>query len=131
MFALSFENGWLFPAVESFHLAGMAVWSGCVALRDFADLGLVPLLNRAPGPIWFWAGLTIQLSTGPLLFLGNPTRYMNNPAFLAKVLLLALALSFHFLIRRRRSGRGIAVTSLSLWSFVVLAARSIADFDAN
>jgi hypothetical protein len=97
-----------------------------------ADLAL----RLAP---WTTGGLLTVLITGPVLFGSDLTRYVNNPAFVLKMALLAAALAAHFTLHRITVGAGAAfkparqklaaVLSLILWSSVVLAGRAIADFD--
>jgi hypothetical protein len=78
---------------------------------------------------WTYAGLATMLLTGAAMFFSDTSRYLNNPAFQAKVVLLVLALAAHFTLRRSGT-KFAAILSLTLWTFVVLAARAIADFDA-
>jgi hypothetical protein len=99
------------------------------AIRDLAS-GVAP---------WTFAGLLTVLVTGPLLFSSDLTRYLNNPAFVLKMGLFAVALAAHFTLHRSVVQEGdilqhtrqrlSAVVSLILWSGVVLAGRAIADFD--
>jgi hypothetical protein len=101
------------------------------AIGDLAS-GLAP---------WTSGGLMTVLVTGPLMFLSDLPRYSNNPAFLLKMGLLAVALAGHFTLHRRvvRNGTTFnpsrqklaAIVSLILWSSIVLAGRAIADFDTR
>lgn len=76
---------------------------------------------------WMRAGLTIVLTTGPLMFFSDTSRYLHNPAFRLKMVLAALALISHLTLRRR--GRAGVIITLSLWSCVLICGRAIADFD--
>jgi hypothetical protein len=78
---------------------------------------------------WTSTGLITVGITGPLLFLWDWHRYLNNPAFLVKMVILSLALITHFALDRSKHRKLAAVLSLILWSCVVLAGRAIADFD--
>jgi CheY-like chemotaxis protein len=49
---------------------------------------------------WTSGGLMTVIVTGPLLFGADLTRYMNNPAFVLKMGLLAVALAAHFTLHR-------------------------------
>ena len=76
---------------------------------------------------WTHSGLLLMLLTGSLMFFADTARYIRNPAFLTKIVLIVLALAWHFTLRNRgRAGRTIAVL---LWTLVALAGRGIADFD--
>jgi hypothetical protein len=126
------KETWIFPVIQSIHLAGLTLLVGTIALVDFSLLGLgfrrVPAsqLARQLSP-WTTAGLITIFATGPLMFWSDWTRYVKNPAFLVKMALLVVALAVHFTIDRR--GKWAAVLSLVTWSCVVLAGRAIADFD--
>jgi hypothetical protein len=121
------ENSWIFPAVESIHVIGLAAFVGTVVLADLRTLGL-----RSPDPrslrAWTHSGLAAMILTGAAMFFSDATRYLHNPAFQVKVALLAIALAAHFTLHRRET-RFSAILSLALWTSVVLAARAIADFD--
>lgn len=82
---------------------------------------------------WTRAGLAVMLTTGPVMFASDISRYLANPAFRVKMALLLAALLSHFTIHRKavKSGEGrfAAVLSMVLWSCVVLGGRAIADFD--
>jgi len=134
------KQSWLFPVIQSIHIIGITILVGTITLIDLHLLGwglrrqtTDDLASRlAP---WTSAGLLTVLVTGPVLFWSDLTRYVNNPAFVMKMILLALALAAHFTIHRSAvhssSGRQklAAILSLILWSGVVLAGRAIADFD--
>jgi hypothetical protein len=120
----------LFPVVESVHLAGLALLVGTIALADFELLRGRPASRLATGLApWTHGGLAVMFLTGLLMFFSDVFRYVHNPAFLLKMVVLAAALGFHFSIHRKIQGRWTAATSLILWSCVVLAGRGIADFD--
>ena len=110
------ENTWLFPALETLHLIGMALFLGPLLLGDLRVLGVIPPL---PAAGFSRMALAMVLITGVLLFTANPGRYLQNPAFLVKlVLLVAVAAP-------RRRG----MLSLALWSLLILVSRAVIDFD--
>ena len=125
------KNSWLFPALQSVHVAGLALLVGAIVLLDLRLLGWAlrqhPVAEiDAQTRAWSHRGLAIMLTTGPILFAADTTRYLHNPAFLLKMAILLVALVCQFALRR---GRLAAVLSLVLWTCVVLAGRAIADFD--
>ena len=133
MFVLFTKESWLFPFIQSVHLIGLTMLVGTIAIVDLHTLGFG---IRRPSistdlKSWTSAGLITMAITGPLLFWSDWQRYVHNPAFLAKMVLLAIAVLTHFTVRRRpsRHTRLAAVLSLLLWISVVLAGRAIADFD--
>jgi uncharacterized membrane protein len=130
------KDSWLFPAIQSIHLAGIALLVGSTVMLDLRALGLV--LDRHSSPEvakrftpWSRTGLAILLITGPVLFASNVPRYVNNPAFVFKMIVLILALIVHFTMRHmaEKHGRLVAIVSIVLWTCVVLGGRAIADFD--
>ena len=128
---MTLKNSWLFPALQSVHVAGLALLVGAIVLLDLRLLGwalrqqTVPELSAQLRP-WIHRGLGAMLITGLILFSADTARYLHNPAFLFKMALLLLALVCQFALRRARL---TAVISLVLWTCVVLAGRAIADFD--
>ncbi|HYR83289.1 MAG TPA: hypothetical protein VE422_04345 [Terriglobia bacterium] len=118
------KNSLLFPAIQSVHLVGIALFVGTTVLVDLRTLGF-GLRRHVESSL---AGLVVMLITGPILFLSDAPRYLANPAFLVKMALLTLALAFHFTIHRKHN-RPAALLSMILWSCVVIGGRAIADFD--
>lgn len=125
---MDFKNSFLFPLIQSVHLAGIALLVGSIAWEDLEVLGVTvkPQSDRL-GP-WTWSGLAVMAVTGPLLFLADTQRYWSNPAFRVKMLFLLAALILHFTVRRKPT-KWTAVFSIALWTCVVLSGRAIADFD--
>jgi hypothetical protein len=128
---------WVFPVVEAIHICGFTLLVGTIAILDLRLLG-VRLRNQPISRVakelspWTWAGLIIQLTTGPYLFSGDPHEYVQIAAFRNKMLFLALALIFHFTVIRRATAppsdlaplgwrRPAACVSLGLWFCVLLA----------
>jgi hypothetical protein len=119
------KNSWLFPIVQSVHLAGIALFVGTIILQDLRILGMK---HRPARAFWTTAGMAVMAATGPFLFFADAGRYLNNPAFLFKMAVLLVAVAFHFTIHRKQT-KSAAVVSMILWSLVVIGGRAIADFD--
>lgn len=140
------KQSWLFPVIQSVHIIGLTMLVGTTCLVDFRLLGM-GMRRQGASDIasvlapWTTGGLLVVLVTGPLMLSSDLARYLNNPAFILKMGLLAMALAAHFTLHRsvvRDSARLdatrqklAAVLSLILWSSVVLAGRAIADFDTR
>ncbi len=133
------KNSWLFPVIESVHLAGLALLVGTIALVDFRILGLA-LRGQTVSVVadrlarWTRRGFLAMLTTGPLMFSTDVQRYTHNPAFRFKMAALLVAVAFHFSVYRKAVASGQraawpAIVSLLLWAAVVLGGRGIADFD--
>jgi hypothetical protein len=130
---------WAFPIVQSFHFIGFALSIGTIAIVDFRLLGLgmrrqqaselAADLNR-----WTCAGIAIMLITGPLMFSTDAYAYHVNPSFQFKMVVLTLALLFHFTLHRRAirpdaspaAAKLAGALSLLLWTTVVFSGRFIA-----
>jgi hypothetical protein len=127
---------WVFPVVESFHICGFALLVGTVVILDLRLMGLIfssQSVSRVAGQLarWIRYGLILTLITGPYLFSSDPREYNQVAAFRGKMILLALALLFHFTVIRkatspsldgeplgwRRVGGGV---SIALWTGVIL-----------
>jgi len=128
---------WVFPVVESIHICGFALLVGSIVILDFRLLGIclsgrpISRIAKELAP-WIWAGLALQLTTGPYLFSGDPHEYVQIAAFRNKMLFFALALIFHFTVIRAATNpsadlaplgwrRPAALVSLGLWFCVLLA----------
>lgn len=139
------QSLWLFPAIETVHLLGMAALVGTISAFDLRLLGWmlrrerVSELARRLLP-WAWAGFAVQVITGTLLFSSEAVKVYTNPAFQLKMLLLFFAgvhaLIFHWTIYRNvatwddtpvlPAGAKVAgFVSILLWIGIVAAGRFI------
>jgi hypothetical protein len=133
------ESPLTFPVLECFHILGFAMTVGTIALVDFRLLGFGLLRQKAPDLAkalapWTLFGLVTVLLSGPLLFSSDPDMYYLNRSFQIKMVLLLLAIVFHFTIRRKLL-RGelstglnglVAGISLALWTSVIFGGIFIA-----
>jgi len=139
------ESLWLFPAIETVHLLGMAVLVGSIAVFDLRLLGWMWRRDRvtelAKGLLpWSWAGFAVQVVTGALLFSSEAVKVYANPAFRLKMILIFLAglhaLVFHWSVygdvaswdesEVLPAGAKVAgFVSLLLWVGIVAAGRFI------
>lgn len=127
-----------YPIVNALHIAAIGTLFGSVFLMDLSVLGairsvprekLVALLRRAA-----FAAFVIAALTGLTLFSVQATSYVRNPAFLAKLGLIVMAilnfLAFTAIDRKNPDPaapmlRVCAVASILLWSGVLLCGRLI------
>jgi hypothetical protein len=132
---------WLFPAIATVHLMGLAVIGGAVLLVDLRLLGLglrsQPVAQLArDAERWLLGGLLVMVSTGILLFMCFATKYYYLTFFWVKMAALVLVVVFTFSVRRRVTmadesrvspawGKLVAVVSLSLWTIVAIGGRWI------
>ena len=139
------ESLWLFPAIETVHLLGMAALVGTVTVFDLRLLGRalrtkrVSEVGRSLLP-WTWAAFALQVVTGIVLFSSEAVKLCGNPAFRLKLLLI-LAAGIQVLIFQRTIYRSAAAwdsedaiplrariaggLSIVLWISIVAAGRFI------
>lgn len=103
------QSLWLFPAIETLHLLGMAALVGTVAVLDLRLLGWAMRRERVSALVgrvlpWVWVGFAVQVVTGGLLFSSEAVKVYSNPAFRMKMLLIFLAgvhaFIFHWIVYR-------------------------------
>jgi uncharacterized membrane protein len=130
------ESAW-FPFLESMHVLSAMFVVGTVLMADLRLLGWsarrysVTVITDEVVP-WTWGAFAIAGVTGVGLLMPRASSYVANPAFLTKVVLLALALvnmlTLHFFALRTERVRLQMTTgacSLLVWAGVVLAGRWI------
>ena len=139
------EGAWLYPIVEIVHIAGFSVLVGSVVLFDLRVLGCARTLPVAALGRhllrWALASLVLVVPAGLLLFSAHPAELAENPVFLLKLTLIALAglnaLAFHWLPYRGVAGwdreqaapplaRLGAALSILLWVGVISCGRMLA-----
>jgi uncharacterized membrane protein YcfT len=130
------------PIVQSIHLTGLTILLAPVLVLNLRLAGVAlkdsPLewLARQLRP-WTIAGLLVVVTSGLLIFLATPEKYLASNPFRVKMVTLALAMLFHHGVLRRfvateHRPRSRAVTvlvstiSLTLWFTVGWAGRAIA-----
>ena len=138
------QSLWLFPAIETVHLLGMAALLATIGAFDLRLMGMafrgerISVVGRRLLP-WAMAGFSLQVLTGGLLFSSEAAHMVANPAFRVKMLLIVLAgaHALVFPIVSRRNPRWddptqspltpkiAGATSLLLWIGVVAAGRWI------
>lgn len=131
-----------YALLNAAHILGIGLLVGAIATLDLRLLGafksaalpeLAPPLSRVAA-----AGLLLALCTGALLFTVRPAAYAQNPAFLAKLTLVALGILNALLLRagsgwrRMLDGASVpprikvgAALSLGIWVGAILCGRWI------
>ena len=130
---------WQYPLVEIFHIAGLVVVFGSILVLNLRIFGRV--LRAQPvsqiaislSPITLF-GLCAQFVSGPVLFMATAKHFYKSGPFRLKLLLLAVALVYHFGVHRSLALKAFtstvvlkisATVSMLLWSGVVLAGLAI------
>lgn len=139
------ESLLLFPMLESFHVIGLTMVFGTIAIIDLRLLGLAsthrPFTRIATDVLkWTWAAFGLTVITGALMFTTNAGVYFHNSYFRSKMLLLLLAginmLVFELTAGRSveqwdknesapLSGKTMAALSIVLWISIIFLGRWI------
>ncbi len=103
------EGSLYFPALECIHVIAMVTVAGSIAVIDLRLLGLASKdepVSRLNNELlrWTWGAFVVSLITGLFLFSSTPTRYVANPFFIGKFVIMFLAgvnmLVFHYVTYR-------------------------------
>lgn len=143
------ESEWTFPVIQTFHILGILLFYGAIALVDLRIIGIA--LKERPArevasallPI-AWIGFAVMAISGGLLFAAQAARIYTNIFLLAKFGLIALAgvnlVAFHLVAGRAIAAWGVeggqaptyarisAALSFLLWTGVIVTGRFIAYF---
>jgi hypothetical protein len=139
------DSLYLFPLIESFHVVGLALVFGTIAIVDLRLLGIASTrrpFRRMMSDImkWTWAAFILTATAGLLMFITNANVYYHNFFFRTKIVLLALA-GLNMLVFELTAGRTVhrwdkdpaaplagkttAVLSLLLWITIIFMGRWI------
>ncbi len=140
------ESQYMYPLIESVHVWTLCLFLGLTALLDLRLIGMT--LRRTPASEvirrfepWMKGAFVVMVITGVLLVWAIPVRSYQNVFFRAKLIFLVLAglnvWVFHNGVFRRaaewdmapvppRAAKRAGLTSLVLWSLIVIAGRFIA-----
>lgn len=136
------RSGVLYLLVNAAHIGAIGLLIGSIVPLDLRLLGilkptslavLAPVLARTAA-----TGLALAVVTGAMLFSVRPLEYLENPAFLTKMALLAAGAVNAWLVHRGRGWEGVesggpptgmlrtqAGASLALWLGCLVAGRWI------
>lgn len=130
---------WPYPSVEILHIAGLILVFGSMLILNLRIFGRIlrqdPIPQVAAGlSAITLAGIAAQFITGPVLFMTSAMKFAESTPFKLKLLLLVVALTYHFGAHRpfaldpatpARTLRISATASMILWMGVVLAGFAI------
>jgi hypothetical protein len=142
------ESLWAEPIVETIHVLTLTLFLGFAVMLDMRLLGVVMKRRRMSEVLaqfnpWLFAGFTVMIVTGALLFSADPVTfyYTHPPFFKIKMIMLFLA-GLNVLIFNATIGRKVAqwdlspstpgaakvagVVSIALWVLIIAAGRAIA-----
>jgi hypothetical protein len=140
------ESKWAEPIFESVHVLTLTLFLGFSVLLDMRLLGVLLRRRRVSEVLaqlnpWLFAGFTVMIVTGALLFAGDPVAFYSTIFFRVKMIMLLLAginvLVFNWTVGRRveewdqgvsapLGAKVAAILSLVLWAGIIAAGRGIA-----
>ena len=138
---------WLYPAVETVHIAGIGLLFGSIAVLDLRLLGLsrsIPV-KRLAGHVlpWSAASFLLIVPSGMMMFTAHASDFISSPVFAVKMgLILAAGVNaalFHTTVFPRATAwdteatpplaaRAAAAASLIIWISVIACGRLLAYF---
>ena len=137
--AISKANHLLMAGLQVIHVMGFVLLLAALLLLSLRLLGLilqqqvVPEIARQALRL-LWSGLALAVGSGLLMFIGSPRHYFYNPAFDAKMVLLAIAVLVQAVLFRKVAhsdhpspwlARASVALSVTLWFAVSMAGRAI------
>lgn len=127
---LTTETVWGFPINEIVHILSISVVVGiCVvyAANTLIQSGIEPkALRRYTTPLCIIA-FAIAFLTGFIFFAAWPERYLGNPAFLVKLILLTILLILQTLIWRGYGSKADSrIITVYAWTSLVVSIATIA-----
>ena len=142
---------WLYPAVETVHIVGIALLFGSIAVLDLRQLGVgrsIPARRLARHILpWTAASFLLIVPSGLMMFTAHASDFISSPVFVLKMcLIMAAGLNaalFHTIVfpsvevwdseEMRKLGpppsaRFSAAVSLAIWICVIACGRLLAYF---
>ena len=124
------DNVWAFPVIETFHLLALAVLLGSVLIINLGVFGIGTRTSSDPGMArelepWMLTALAVLILSGIPMFLSEPMKCYESYSFPIKMILLVLAVAWHFTIRRKWKGKAAACFSILLWAGIGVAGKGI------
>jgi len=142
---------WLYPAVETAHIVGIALLFGSIAVLDLRLLGVwkrVPVKPLAAQVLpWSAASFLLIVPSGLLMFVAHASDFIASPVFVLKMCLIMAAgvnaAAFHAIALRTvdlwdseemrklappPSARLAGALSLAIWVSVIACGRLLAYF---
>lgn len=135
------KKAWTIPAIEILHLSGVILVFGSMLIINLRLLGWI--FASEPSSVIAAdlsrrtrLGLILLVVTGPLLFFAMPMKLFETPDFSVKLALVAIAVTYHFAVHRKRmlaasASTGLRISagiSMTLWLAAILAGLEVGSF---
>ena len=131
-----------YPGIILVHTFGLTLLVGINVFFDLRVLGFapqIPLVELRKFVPFMWVGMVLSIVSGLLLLTAKATTMMLNPAFIAKMILIVLAVVVFFMISNKTLQdplsdkrpaqadlRILAIVSITLWFAAITAGRLMA-----
>lgn len=126
---------WAFPVIETFHLLALTVLLGSVLIVNLRVFGLGKAYAPAGRDLepWIRASIVVLILSGIPMFASETQKCFESYSFPIKMILLVLAVVWHFTIRRKWTApdstplkaKTAAVLSIALWAGIGIAGKGI------
>ena len=141
------KTEWIIPVIQIVHIVAISMVLTTVGMITGQILGVVGRTQTMTQTArrflpWPWTGLILLTPTGAVLIIAEPQRTLDsNPAFIAKMLLLVIAIATTFWFQssvRHNPGfwdnrgptsattKALAVCSVFVWVGIAVAGRWVA-----
>ena len=121
------SSRWLYPAVNTAHILGLALMFGSLVVLHLRTLGLshgpdLASLDRLVTPVAA-AGLVLAIASGAAMFTTDAVKYAGSTLFLAKMALAAAGILNVVWLKRKGAAKPAALISLIMWTAVIVCGR--------
>ena len=120
---------WLYPIINTAHIAGIALLFGAIVSLDLRYLGFwksvgADGLARVLVPVAV-SGFVLALLAGGMLFTTDARKYAAMPLFQIKMALIGLGVLNAAYLARKRATAWVALISLATWTGALICGRFI------
>jgi dolichol kinase len=116
-----------FPIIETFHLLALAILLGTVLIVNLRAFGIGRDKQIASElEPWMAASIVVLIASGIPMAMSEPEKCYESWSFPIKMILMVVAIVWHFTMQRRLQGSKLAATlSIVLWTGVGIAGKGI------
>jgi len=120
---------WLYPIVNTVHIAGIALLFGAIVSLDLHYLGVCKSVKtsglvRILVPVAVF-GFVLAITAGGLMFTTDARKYAALPLFQFKMFLITGGILNAFYFTRKRATTWAALISLATWTGALVCGRFI------
>lgn len=120
---------WLYPAINTAHIIGLATLYGSLFMLHLRTLGLIrgpdaSALDRLVMPVAA-TGFALAAVSGGLMFTTDAVKYAGSSLFLLKMALIVVGLINIVWHKRKKAAAPAALVSLLIWTAVIICGRLI------